>query len=52
MIDGLWNKNIARCFDEADEEDHSVGHVAKRILEWSFEEAGMDDTTLFVVKVL
>lgn len=51
VIDGLWNKNIARCFEEADQEDHSVGHVAKRILDWSFEEAGMDDTTLFVVKV-
>tara|TARA_B100001093_G_scaffold519261_1_gene607421 strand:+ start:698 stop:1915 length:1218 start_codon:yes stop_codon:yes gene_type:complete len=52
VIDGLWNKNIERCFAEADENGHSVEEVAHRMLDWSFEESGLDDTTLFVVKVV
>ena len=52
VIDGLWNKNIERCFSEADENGHSVEEVAHRMLDWAFEESGLDDTTLFVVKVV
>lgn len=51
VIDGLWNKNIATCFEEATEEGQSAGAVAERILEWACRESGADDTTLFVVKV-
>ncbi len=51
VIDGLWNKNIASCFAEADEKNQSVEEVAERILEWAYRESGMDDTTFFVVKV-
>ncbi len=51
VIDGMWNKNIATCFAEADEVDQPVKEVAERILEWAYRESGMDDTTLFVVKV-
>ncbi len=51
VIDGLWNKNIARSFEEAEESGQTPEEVAQRILEWSCQEAGMDDTTLFVVKV-
>ncbi|MAB76561.1 MAG: hypothetical protein CMO47_08910 [Verrucomicrobiales bacterium] len=52
VIDGLWNKNIERCFSEADEYGHSVEEVAQRMLDWAFEESGLDDTTLFVVKIV
>lgn len=52
VIDGLWNKNIAQCFEEAAEGDSDPEEVADRILEWAFRESGMDDTTLFVVKVV
>ena len=51
VIDGLWNKNLAACFEEADEERQSAEEVTERILEWACRESGMDDTTLFVVKV-
>ncbi len=51
VIDGLWNKNIARCFEEAEAKSLLPDEVAGRILNWSFDEAGMDDTTLFVVQV-
>ncbi|NLT71654.1 MAG: SpoIIE family protein phosphatase [Verrucomicrobiaceae bacterium] len=49
VTDGLWNKNIARCFAEADESGATPDEVARRILEWATSEAGGDDTTLFVV---
>ncbi|MEM1441732.1 MAG: protein phosphatase 2C domain-containing protein [Verrucomicrobiota bacterium] len=52
VIDGMWNKNIATCFAEAVEKDQSAVEVSERILEWAYRESGMDDTTLFVVKVL
>lgn len=52
VVDGMWNKNIATCFDEAIKEDQDAAEVAERILEWACRESGMDDTTLFVVKVL
>lgn len=51
VIDGLWNKNIATCFEEGIEQGKSAEEIAERILDWAFEEAGMDDTTLFVVGV-
>ncbi|MCG8600610.1 MAG: protein phosphatase 2C domain-containing protein [Verrucomicrobiales bacterium] len=50
VIDGLWNKNIASAFEEGIEKEQSADEICQRILEWSFEEAGADDTTLFVVR--
>ena len=52
IIDGLWNKNIATCFEEGQEKGQTAEEVAERMLDWAFREAGMDDTTLFVVKVM
>lgn len=52
VTDGLWNKNIAQCFADADASGQTAEDVAKRILEWSTDEAGGDDTTLFVVQAL
>jgi PPM family protein phosphatase len=52
VTDGMWNKNIAQCFQEANAEGSDAEAVAKRILDWSVEEAGSDDTTLFVIHVL
>lgn len=49
ITDGLWNKNIARCFAEADEQNTPVDELAQRMLDWATGEAGGDDTTLFVV---
>ena len=51
VVDGMWNKNIAQSFEEAEEKGSSAEEVATRLLEWSTSEAGADDTTLFVVKV-
>lgn len=50
VIDGLWNKNIAECFEDAAKLGQSAEFVAKRLLDWATEEAGGDDTTLFVVR--
>jgi len=52
VVDGLWNKNLAECFADATENGRSAEEVARRILDWATEEAGGDDTTLFVVKVV
>ncbi|MDF1741617.1 MAG: protein phosphatase 2C domain-containing protein [Verrucomicrobiales bacterium] len=52
VVDGLWNKNIAQAFEEAEEKGSSAEEVATRILDWATREAGADDTTLFVVKVV
>jgi serine/threonine protein phosphatase PrpC len=52
VVDGMWNKNIAECFADAEREGHSAEEVARRILGWATEEAGGDDTTLFVVHAL
>ncbi len=52
VTDGLWNKNIAECFADADAGGQSAEAVATRILDWATEEAGGDDTTLFVVRAL
>lgn len=49
VVDGLWNKNLAECFADADETGDSAEAVARRILDWATDEAGGDDTTLFVV---
>lgn len=51
VIDGLWNKNIAEAFSTAVEKDQSAKEVGERILNWAYDVAGKDDTTLFVVKV-
>jgi protein phosphatase len=50
VIDGLWNKNIAECFADAEKLGQSAEEVAKRLLDWATDEAGGDDTTLFVVR--
>ncbi|MBP6782949.1 MAG: protein phosphatase 2C domain-containing protein [Verrucomicrobiales bacterium] len=52
VTDGLWDKNIAQCFAEADKNGSDAEQVAKRILAWALDEAGGDDTTLFVVKAV
>lgn len=52
VVDGMWNKNIAACFEEAIEKEQAPSEVADHILEWAYRESGLDDTTLFVVKVL
>ncbi|MAS91905.1 MAG: hypothetical protein CMO55_01815 [Verrucomicrobiales bacterium] len=52
IVDGLWNKNIATCFEEAIDKGEGAEEVADRMLEWACREAGSDDTTLFVVRVL
>lgn len=52
IVDGLWNKNIATCFEEAEKDGSGAQEVANRMLEWACREAGADDTTLFVVRVL
>jgi len=52
VIDGLWNKNIAEVFRRGTEKKSSAKVVAERLLKWSLAEAGKDDSTLFVVKVI
>jgi len=52
VIDGMWNKNLAECFADADRDGSSAEAVATRILGWATEEAGGDDTTLFVVRAV
>ncbi len=52
VIDGLWNKNIAECFTDAEKSGQSAEEVAKRLLDWATGEAGGDDTTLFVLRAL
>lgn len=49
VVEGLWNKNIAECFEEADRTGDPAEVVAGRILDWATREGGNDDTTLFVV---
>lgn len=49
VVDGLWNKNIAECFEDAERNGSSAEEVARRLIDWAAGEAGGDDTTLFVV---
>lgn len=51
IVDGLWNKNIAETFQEADEKGWSAEETCQRILDWACDVSGKDDTTLFVVRV-
>lgn len=51
VIDGLWNKDIADCLEWSVEEENDVVEVGKRILARALDEAGRDDTTMFLVKV-
>ncbi|MEO0414117.1 MAG: protein phosphatase 2C domain-containing protein [Verrucomicrobiota bacterium] len=51
IIDGLWDKNIRQAFEDADEKGQDAPAVADRLMEWAYSEAGMDDTTLFVIHV-
>ncbi len=52
VTDGLWNKNIAECFSDADRKGEKAAEVAERMINWATDEAGGDDTTLFVVHAL
>lgn len=51
VMDGLWNKNIATVFEEGVESGATAEEMAQRMLDWACDEAGFDDTTLFVVGV-
>lgn len=51
VVDGLWNKNIAEVFEKANKKGWSPSETKTKLLDWAFEEAGLDDTTLFVIQV-
>ncbi len=51
VVDGMWNKEIADCFQWGAEGDRNATEVGERILRKAIEESGSDDTTMFVVKV-
>lgn len=51
LIDGLWTKRIRKEFQQSQDEGRSVEETARVFLEEALDAAGMDDTTLFVVKV-
>lgn len=51
VIDGMWDKHIERFFKEAVEENRSPKDVADDFMKKALEEAGMDDTTLFVARI-
>lgn len=52
VTDGLWNKHIDECLAWGAEADRDASEVGERILEMAMKEAGSDDTTMFVVKVV
>jgi len=52
IVDGLWNKNIRECFERAEREGQDADTVARGMLDWAVREAGNDDTTLFIVRVM
>ncbi len=52
VVDGLWNRNIAECFADAESRGDSAEQLAHRLLDRATEEAGGDDTTLFVVRAV
>ncbi|NNE91221.1 MAG: SpoIIE family protein phosphatase [Verrucomicrobiales bacterium] len=51
LIDGLWERRIHDMFESASDSDGPTDKLAKEMLDYSYCEAGGDDTTLFVVKV-
>jgi len=51
LTDGLWKNRIRREFQKSDDEGRSVEATARVLLDEAVEEAGVDDTTLFVVRV-
>lgn len=51
IVDGLWNKNIAEIFEKAESNEWSPQKAMRSLLDRAFEEAGLDDTTLFVIQV-
>jgi len=52
ITDGLWNKHIAECLEWGAEASRDAQEVGERIMNMALDEAGSDDTTLFVVKVV
>jgi serine/threonine protein phosphatase PrpC len=51
LIDGVWNNRIRREFQKSEVEGRSVEETAQVLLDEAVDEAGMDDTTLIVVRV-
>ena len=51
VVDGLWTKRIRNEFHESQEDGRSVEETAKVFIDEAIDAAGMDDTTLFVVRV-
>ena len=51
LIDGVWNNRIRREFEKSDAEGRGVEETARALLDEAVDEAGMDDTTLFVVRL-
>ena len=51
LIDGLWKKRIRNEFEESEQGGRSVKETAGAFLDEALDAAGMDDTTLFVVRV-
>ncbi|MGI9241764.1 MAG: protein phosphatase 2C domain-containing protein [Verrucomicrobiales bacterium] len=51
LIDGIWNNRIRREFKKSEEEGRSVEATARVLIDEAVDEAGMDDTTLIVVRV-
>ena len=51
LIDGLWTKRIRNEFQDSVDQGRSVEETAEAMLDEALDAAGMDDTTLFVVRV-
>ena len=51
VIDGLWDKHIDEFLRTAQAENRSPKDVADDIMKMALAEAGMDDTTLFVIRI-
>jgi len=51
VVEGVWNKHIAEAFANAREQQLSAEEVAAKLLDRAYTESGVDDTTLFVVRV-
>lgn len=50
VMDGLWDEDIEKEFLMAEVTDDSPQTVAKRLIDRAIENAGYDDTTLFVIR--